>query len=289
MKKLLIFLPLLMTCGCQALSQISQQATQPSTGCPQEAKAVLNKEDVKEVSLNSKTVKESGQASANKSVGYAFEAKAGQKLSYRTADDICIWLYTQDNKLLNSGNLPQDGKYILQVSAPKGSTTFNLEMGLGTLQASAPSVSSSPSVTTSSSSSATTEVSDLTQEQAVAIVQRWYNAKSRIFAPPFDTSLVDELTTGQLHYETTKPDGSIAWLRNNNSYYTYNSSRINDVVSYSNTGKQPAIILNIEQELYLHSSKGIDSDNSGTYRGKFIYFFNKENGVWKISEYKKVS
>ena len=46
MKKLLFFLPLLfINCGCQAASQ---QATQTYTGCPQEPKAQLRKENVKE-------------------------------------------------------------------------------------------------------------------------------------------------------------------------------------------------------------------------------------------------
>lgn len=306
MKKIFLFLPLLLiNCGCQAASQ---QVTQTSTGCPQEPKAQLKKEYVKEVSLNNETLKASGKASADKPVGFAFEAKSGQKLNYRTADDICIWLYTQDNKLLNSGDLPQDGKYTLQVSAPKGSTTFNLEMSFGTLQATVPSVSPSPvenlqavqensntsesqsSANTSASSSnalETTEASELTQEQALAIVQRWYSAKPRIFAPPFDTTLVDELATGKFHEERIKPGGSIDWLRSNNSYYTYNYSRINDVISYSNKGIKPMITVSVEEELYLHSINRIDSKNSGIYKGNFVFFFDKDNGVWKISEYYK--
>jgi len=292
MKKLLIFLPLLMISGCQAVSQISQTATQASTGCPREPKNIaLTREDVKNVLLNRGTVKESGQASADRFVGYAFEAKTGEKLSYHTTDDICIWLYTQDNKLLSSSDLPQDGKYILQVSAPKGSTTFNLEMTLGSLQANVPSVSPSPSVTTSippSATSANTEASDLTQEQALAIVQRWFEAKPRIFAPPFDTSLVDELATGKFHDDETKPGGSIDTLRSSNSYYTYNYSRINDVIEFTNSGKRPAIIVSTEEELYLHGPNGIDSDYSGKYKNKRIYYFDKDNGQWKISASQKV-
>lgn len=305
MKKLLLFLPLLfINCGCQAGSQ---QATQTSTGCPQEPKAQLKKENVRPVSFNNESLKVSGKATAEQSVGFAFEAKSGQKLNYRTADDICIWLYTQDNKLLNSGDLPQDGKYTLQVSAPKGSTTFNLEMSFGTLQAIAPSVSPSPvenlqavqensntsesqssaNTSTSSSNVTTSEASELTQEQALAIVQRWYSAKPRIFAPPFDTTLVDELATGKFYEDRMKPGGSIDWLRSNNSYYAYNYSRINDVVSYSNKGQKPTIVVSVEEELYLHGANRIDSKNSGLSKGNFVYFFEKDNGVWKISDYYK--
>ena len=309
MKKILIFLPLLfINCGCQTASQIS-------TGCPQEPKAQLKKENVKEVSLNYGTLKASGKASAEQAVGYVFEARSGQKLNYRTADDICIWLYTQDNKLLSSGDLPQDGKYTLQVAALRGLTTFNLEMSFGTLQATAPTISplpvenlqaaqensnssesqSSANTSTSSTSSnalATTEASELTQEQALAIVQRWYDAKPKIFAPPFDTSLVDELTTGTLYRRTTNSDperGRIAWLRANNAYYTYNNFHIDKLLDFSHSGVKPYLKIRVSEELYLHGSKGIDRKNSGPYQADFIYFFDKDNGNWKISEYSKVN
>lgn len=152
MKKLFLYFTLLMTCGCQALSQASQQSIQTSTGCLEKPKTTLSKDNVEEISLSEQTVSKSGKASADKSIGYTFEAEAGQQLSYRTSDDICIWIYTQDNKLLNSGKLTQTGKYTLQVSAPKGSTTFNLEMSLDTLQASS---SSTPTSTTANLSSST--------------------------------------------------------------------------------------------------------------------------------------
>lgn len=148
MNKLFLYFTLLMTCGCQALSQVSQQPTQTSTGCPEKPKAALTKPE--EIQLNSQTVSKSGQASADKSVGYIFEAQAGQKLSYSSGDDICIWIYTPDNELISGVELPQSGTYTIQVSAPQGSTTFNLEMGLDTLQE---SLSSTPTSTRSSLSS----------------------------------------------------------------------------------------------------------------------------------------
>ena len=229
-----------------------------------------------------------------------FEAKAGQKLSYRTADDICIWLYAPNTQLLKSGDLPITGKYTLQLSALKGSTTFNVEISLGTLSASAPSVSPSPSATSSHSTSVTTsnppsvtiEASELTQEQELAIVQKWYEAKSRIFAPPFDTSLVNELATGTLLEKTTNSDperGRIAWLRNNNSYYTYNNTHIDNILRFSNSGAKSYLKIRVPEELYLHSLHGIDRKNSGPYQADFIYFFEKDNENWKISDYSKVS
>jgi hypothetical protein len=64
------------------------------------------------------------------STGFTFDAQSGQKLSYATAENVCVWVFTPDNKLLNTQTIPQSGKYTIQVSAPKGSTTFNLTLSL---------------------------------------------------------------------------------------------------------------------------------------------------------------
>ena len=294
MKKLIVFSILLIIGGCQALPKVSQQTLQASTGCSEKPNNSLLKAE--EIQLDNQSITKSGQASADKSVGYTFTAQAGQKLSYRTKDDICIWIYTPDNQLLNSGELPQTGKYILQVSAPRGSTTFNLEMSLGTLEASQPSVPSPSSAETSDSHSTTpaispsaTEVADLSRDEALQIVQNWYQAKSHIFGFPFDKSLVEQYATGKLYQDTLKPNGSIDWLQSNSSYYTYDNSQINKILSFQNSGYQPSLVVNISKELHLHGPKGIGWNRSKTYNSDFVYFFSKNNGVWKISEYKKIS
>ena len=293
MKKLILFSTLLLIGGCQSLPKVSQQTLQASTvptGCPEKPTNVLTKPE--EIELSSQSVIKSGQASATKSIGYTFVAQAGQKLSYRTQDDICIWTYTPDNQLLNSGEIPQSGKYILQDSAPRGSTTFNLEMSLGTLEASPPSnvqtsSSDSPSLSTSIVNSSTPEVADFSQDEALKIVENWYQSKSRVFGFPFDKTLVEQYATGKLYEDTLKPNGSIDWLQNNNSYYTYENSQIKKIISFQNSGERPSLIVSISEELYLHGPKGVGWSQSKSYQGDFIYFFNKDNGVWKISEYKK--
>jgi hypothetical protein len=101
--------------------------------------------------------------SNNKSVGYTFEAKAGQKLKYQTDTDICIWVYTPDNQVVSSKDLPQTGRYTIQVSAPKGSKTFELNMSLETATAeisrSSTAAPASQSTETSSASTSTNAVS----------------------------------------------------------------------------------------------------------------------------------
>ena len=131
-------------------------------------------------------------------------------------------------------------------------------------------------------------VHNISQDEALQIVQNWYEAKPQIFGPSYDLDLVDQLATGNLYYNTTKPGGSVDWLQNNDAYYTYTTSEITDVEEFSNSGTRPYIKVRIFEDLYLHGRRGIDRKNSGPYRGTFTYVFEQENGVWKIYDYKKV-
>jgi hypothetical protein len=320
MKNLTICWTLLTIYGCSqpVLNSSSSVISSPSPGCSDQPAVSLRGEDVEEIALNEQTLTKSGQATATKSLGYQFDAESGQKLSYATDADICIWVYTPDNQIINTLELPKDGAYIIQVSAPQGLRTFDLNMSLTSLQASSTptpvpvqasvaTTTNTPSVTPNPSSvprprrtpsytpppsvpvSGAEPAHDISQEEALEIVQNWYTAKPRIFGPPYDTSLVDKLTTGKLYSFTTKPDGPVAWLENNNAYYTYKKSEITNIVDFSNSGSRPYMKIKVFEELYLHGKNGIDRKNSGAYRGNFIYTFAKENGVWKIYDYKKVN
>ncbi|MDB9445482.1 protein kinase domain-containing protein [Anabaena sp. CS-542/02] len=131
-------------------------------------------------------------------------------------------------------------------------------------------------------------VHNISQNEALQIVQSWYEAKPQIFGPSYDLDLVNQLATGNLYYKTTKPDGSVAWLQNNDAYYTYTTSQITGIEEFSNSGTRPYIKVRVFEDLYLHGRRGIDRKNSGPYRGTFTYVFEQENGVWKIYDYKKV-
>ncbi|WP_152591962.1 hypothetical protein [Nostoc sphaeroides] len=129
-----------------ACSQNSSQTI--LSQCPSKAQATLENRNVKPISLSNQTINESGIVNSNKSIGYSFEAKSGQKLSYKTNQDICIWIYTPDNQILNSGVLPMGGKYTIQISAIRGNTTFDLAMILENIT----EVSNSPFSTESTTS-----------------------------------------------------------------------------------------------------------------------------------------
>ncbi|MFM6083224.1 MAG: ARC6/PARC6 family protein, partial [Dolichospermum sp.] len=256
MKKLIPYFALLTIYGCDALP-ISSFFVSPSnsnstvssaSGCSDKPTVELREKDVEEISLNEKTLTKSSQASATKAIGYKFAGESGQKFTYQTDQTLCIWIYSPDNEIISGGTLPKSGNYIIQVSAPKGSTTFDLNMSLGVLQASTPPPvqptnnytppTSSPDNSANNSTITTSSVNNLSQDEALSLVTRWYSAKSRIFAPPFDRELLSELSTGRLY---KRVNGSIDWLEKYNRYYTYNRSEITKVVDFSNYGSRPYI------------------------------------------------
>jgi hypothetical protein len=130
---------------------------------------------------------------------------------------------------------------------------------------------------------------DISQEQALELVQKWYAAKPRIFAPPFDRDLLNELATGKLYQRVGGEDGAIDWLQKYNRYYTYNKSAITNIMGFSSSGSRPYIKVRVVEELYLQGEKGIDKTNSGEYQIDYIYFFAKDNGTWKIYNNEKIS
>jgi hypothetical protein len=127
----LLYIAMLTVNGCSTSSQ-TNDISNISNQCPEkpQEKEKLASNNVKLVSLDGQKVKESGMINPGKNLGYAFEAKSGQKLSYQTKDDICIWVYTPDNQLLNSSVLPQTGKYTIQLASRQATKTFELEMSL---------------------------------------------------------------------------------------------------------------------------------------------------------------
>lgn len=128
---LISFISLIIS-GCTPSANTQNFTASSSNKCPDKPDAVLDAKKVKTINLGSQKITESGMVSQDKSVGYVFEAQAGQKLVYNTTQDVCISVYTPDNQLLNSGVLPITGKYTLQIAIPKGSTTFDLAMNLET-------------------------------------------------------------------------------------------------------------------------------------------------------------
>ncbi len=131
----------------------------------------------------------------------------------------------------------------------------------------------------------TAKQTGLTQLQAREIVERWLTVKSQIFAPPFNKQLADQVVAnGPLWTDLTKTNGSIQWLKNNNSYYTYKTIKVNGVVQFQPSPSMPSILVSVTEDSTLHSPKG-NAPSSST--NNWLYTLKKENGRWKIWDYSK--
>ncbi len=124
-------------CGCTPLATTQNQALNSggsiadANTCPKQPTGTLSQSDVKVIALTTTEINQTGQIRAGQSFGYIFDAKAKQKLTFNTKENLCLYVYTPSNQLLNSSELPENGKYTIQVGIPSGSTTFNLAMKLG--------------------------------------------------------------------------------------------------------------------------------------------------------------
>ena len=127
--------------------------------------------------------------------------------------------------------------------------------------------------------------SGLSQQQARAIVEEWLTVKSQIFAPPFNTDLADQVVAaGPLWTDLTKPDGSIQWLKNNNSYYTYSTIKVNRVIRYMPSPSMPSIVVSVTEVSVLNSPKGKETSSNTK---DWLYTLKEESGRWKIWDYRK--
>lgn len=130
-----------------------------------------------------------------------------------------------------------------------------------------------------------TPISGISQPEAKSLVDQWLTVKQQIFAPPFDTDVADQLVAaGPLWTDLTKPEGSIQWLRNNNSYYSYSAARVNEVISFTPSETMPSIVVSVTEESVLHSPRGSEPSSN---TNNWIYTFKQEGGSWKLWDYRK--
>lgn len=128
---------------------------------------------------------------------------------------------------------------------------------------------------------------NLTEQEAISIIQSWWNVRPKIFASPYDPSAAaDVVADGPLWRDLNKSDGPVAWLRNNNQYYVYGSTSVDRVVSFdSSNSSSPSVVVTVStNDTLVGPNINRPSSSTGNYR----YTFAKENNKWKIWNYEKI-
>jgi hypothetical protein len=102
----------------------------PSTECANKPQVSLKEENIENIDFDNSPVTQSGIIRKNEMIGYRFQGESDQRLNYQTNDNICVWIFTPNNQLLQQSQLPITGTYIMQVSTPIGSRTFDITVNL---------------------------------------------------------------------------------------------------------------------------------------------------------------
>lgn len=137
---------------------------------------------------------------------------------------------------------------------------------------------------------ASQSIPSFTQQEAVNLLARWLDAKSQIFAPPFNRELGAELLTGKAYYDNIgSPEGSVAWLQDNASYYIYDLQSIDSVENFAVNEDYATIEVIVTEQRTLYNQYGnIDRNASGFDTRLVRYDLESENGQWKIADYQTI-
>jgi hypothetical protein len=148
MRKIILGLLLIAIHGCSTSTKSANLSSSGTSQCPDNPKNSLEAKFVKSISFTNGLVKESGQVNIGKQVGFSFDGKKGQKIKY-ASNEVCVWVYAPNNNSITGDTLPIDGKYIVQVAAIKGSTSFSLDLELRDANFIAPANTASSSMNSS--------------------------------------------------------------------------------------------------------------------------------------------
>ena len=137
-------------------------------------------------------------------------------------------------------------------------------------------------ITPTPTSSSLPVAQEFTEQHAQALVKRYLDAKPSIYAPPFNRQLIAELTTGKLRTEIM---GSVNWMQSNNGYYRYEFRSVGTTgkIYYSGDSNAVAELRVIEKYLY-YQNNNLDPTQGDYYDKVIRWVFQKEDGVWKISD-----
>jgi hypothetical protein len=144
----------------------------------------------------------------------------------------------------------------------------------------------------SSSLSSTTNNTTITQEDAISLVKRWLNARSQMFAPPYDQEIGKDLATGKTYSDKIhgpSSDGTdtstLEWLRKFDYYYKYNSFEIVEIRGFQGSGNEAILdLVLVDDRIQYDNRRNIVSKNSGRTKAVIRYRLKYDSDKWKISD-----
>jgi ARC6-like, IMS domain len=137
----------------------------------------------------------------------------------------------------------------------------------------------------------------VSQDEAVSLVQKWLEAKKSLFAPQFDRDSAASITTGKAYTDKVRrpssdgtPYSASEWLEKYGYYYSYGLQRFDRVNNFEVSGNEVVIDVTVTEDATLYNSKGErQTARSGLEQKTVRYVLVKDNGILKISDYNNLS
>jgi hypothetical protein len=258
-RPILLYMNLYFLTACSQNQPVNQVIT---SQCPSQPTAVLEINNVKPISLSSQTINETGMVTNNKSLGYTFTAKSGDKLVYKTNQDICIWIYTPDNHLITNPILPLDGKYTVQLAAIKGSTTFDLGLELeNDADKSLSSVEPTPLETSQTplENSPRKDAADFIRNHYLSLNNREYSQTRNQLSDEFKNKYSGTYAEYQQWWDSVK------------------EIKIGDVKIVNDNGNN--VTLDVELWYYMNNGKTVQDS-----RNRIYLIWNQNDNTWLIND-----
>ena len=125
----------------------------------------------------------------------------------------------------------------------------------------------------------------LSKNNALSIVKKWWLKRESIMAPPYDPRVARSvISKGPLWNELNRKGGAVDWLKKNNQYYEYLKTDVVEVVSFDSMLVRPILTIKVRSVLKRRGN-GVNVKEDNT--SDFEYIFGKEDGSWKLWDYRK--
>ncbi len=123
----------------------------------------------------------------------------------------------------------------------------------------------------------------ITDTEVAKLIKTWLEAKEKMFSPPYNSKIANELTTGDFYEKIAGANGSINWLKNNNAYYKYGVQRLDSIEQFFANNDSATIKVRITEEYSLYRNGKIDPNETDFKTLTIIYNLKFIEGKWKIS------
>ena len=125
--------------------------------------------------------------------------------------------------------------------------------------------------------------SSITEKEVANLIEAWLEAKAKMFSPPYNSQIANELTTGNFYEKIAGANGSINWLKDNNAYYKYGVQRLDSIEQFFANNDIATVKVRITEEYSLYRNGKIDLNETDFKTLTIIYNLKFIDGQWKIS------